>query len=65
MAKADAEIGAKTAESEGRIREIQESAAVSVEEVARETALEIVRALVPSAADERAVAAAIAARMRG
>ena len=38
---------------------------MSVEEVARDTALELVRALLPSAADEQAVAAAVAERTRG
>src|SRR6188472_4088250 len=45
MAKADTEIAAKTGESEKRIGEIRENAARSVEEVARDTAGEIVRAL--------------------
>ncbi|MFO1107487.1 MAG: F0F1 ATP synthase subunit B' [Amaricoccus sp.] len=65
LAKADAEIAAKSAESEQRIREIQEGAARSVEEVARSTASAIVEAFLPQAADEGAVAAAIANRMKG
>jgi F-type H+-transporting ATPase subunit b len=65
MAKADAEIAAKTAESEGRIREIRGSAARSVEEVARDTAGEIVRTFLPAAADDAAIDAAIATRMKG
>ena len=65
MAKADAEIAAKTAESEKRIGEIRDSAARSVEEVARETAEEIVRAFLPGAADAQALDAAIASRMKG
>lgn len=65
MAKADAEIAAKSAESEKRIREIQESAARSVEEVARDVAVEIVRSFMPGAADQQAVDAAIAGRMKG
>lgn len=65
MAKADAEIAAKTAESEGRIRAIQESATKSVEEVALETAQAIVEAFVPKAADSEAVASAVANRLKG
>jgi F-type H+-transporting ATPase subunit b len=65
MAKADAEIAAKTAESEGRIRDIRDSAARSVEEVARDTAAEIVRSFLPGAVDTEAVDGAIAGRMRG
>jgi F-type H+-transporting ATPase subunit b len=65
MGKADAEIAAKSAESEKRIGEIRESASRSVEEVARETAAEIVRALMPSAADEGALDAALANRLKG
>jgi F-type H+-transporting ATPase subunit b len=65
MAKANAEIAVKTAESEGRIGEIRESAARSVEQVARDTAVEIVRAFLPAAADARALDAAIASRMKG
>lgn len=64
-AKADAEIGAKAGESEKRIGEIRESAAKSVEEVARDTAGEIVRALLPGAEDSAAVDAAIANRLKG
>ena len=65
MARADAEIAAKAAESEKRIREIRDSAAASVEVVARDTAAEIVRALFPPAADDQAVAAAVTDRLKG
>ncbi len=65
MAKADAEIAAKTAESSKRIAEIQESALRSISEVARETAPAIVAALLPSAADQAALDAAISARLEG
>ncbi|PZQ46667.1 MAG: ATP F0F1 synthase subunit B' [Rhodovulum sulfidophilum] len=65
MAKADAEIAAKSAESEGRIRAIQESATRSVEEVALETAQAIVEAFVPKAADAEAVSAAVSNRLKG
>jgi F-type H+-transporting ATPase subunit b len=65
MATADAEIGAKSAESERRIREIQDSATESVEQVALETARAIVEAFVPKAADSEAIGAAVANRMKG
>jgi F-type H+-transporting ATPase subunit b len=65
MAKADAEIAAKSAESEKRIGEIRDSAADSVEEVARDTAREIVAALMPKLADAQAVDAEVARQMKG
>lgn len=65
MAKADAEIAAKSAESEARIREIRDSAARSVEEVARATTADIVAAFLPGAADAEAVDQAIARRLKG
>jgi F-type H+-transporting ATPase subunit b len=65
MAKADAEIAVKSQGSEKRIAEIRDSAARSVEEVARETAVEIVGALMPGVADADAVHAAIANRLKG
>ena len=65
MAKADAEIAAKSAESVKRIAEIQVSATQSVSEVAHETAPAIVEALLPSAADRAALDAAVDARMGG
>ena len=55
MAKADAEIAAKSAESAKRIAEIQVSATESVSEVARETAPAIVEALLPGAAGKAAL----------
>lgn len=64
-AKAEGEIGQKTAESEKRISEIRDNAAKSVEEVSRDTARELVRALLPNAADDGAVDAAIANRLKG
>lgn len=63
-AKADAEIAAKTAESEKRISEIRAGAMQSVEEVARDTAAEIVAAM-GGKADAKTVAAAVAERMKG
>lgn len=65
MARADAEIAAKSSESEGRIREIHDSATKSVEDVARDTANAIIAAFLPAAADDTAVGAAIANRMKG
>ena len=65
LAKADAEIAVKTAESEKRIGEIRESAARSVEEVARDTAAALVDALLPGAADPAAIDAALASRLKG
>jgi F-type H+-transporting ATPase subunit b len=65
-AKANAEIAARAAESEARIREIQDSAAASVEEVARATTADIVELFLPGGGgDEAAVNRAIAARMKG
>ncbi|WP_112322315.1 F0F1 ATP synthase subunit B' [Oceanibium sediminis] len=63
--KADAEIAAKAAESEARIDEIRASAVKSVEEVATETSAAIVAALMPDVADDAAVKAAVANRMKG
>ena len=65
LAKADAEIAVKTAESEKRIGEIRNSAAMSVEEVAKETAAALVEALLPDVADRAAVDAAVANRLKG
>jgi F-type H+-transporting ATPase subunit b len=62
-AKADAEIAAQTAESERRIAEIRDGAAQAVEEVARDAARAIVEALMPKAADDAAVQAAVSRRM--
>jgi F-type H+-transporting ATPase subunit b len=64
LAKADAEIAAKTAESEGRISEIRAGAVDAVNEVARDTAAELVLALGGNA-DAAAVAEAVSARLKG
>ncbi|MBS0565595.1 MAG: F0F1 ATP synthase subunit B' [Proteobacteria bacterium] len=64
VAKADAEIGARAAESARRIEEIRAGAVTAVAEVARDTAKAIVAAL-GGTADEKAVAAAVADRMKG
>ena len=65
IAKADAEIAAKSAESEKAIAAIRKSAMKSVKAVADETALEIVKAIMPGAADGDAVKAAVAERVKG
>ena len=62
-AKADAEISARTAESEKRIAEIRDSAMASVSEVANETAVAVVDAVMPGIADADAVKAAVQGRM--
>lgn len=64
IAKADAEIAAKAAESEKTIAEIRAGAMASVTEVATETAQEIVAAL-GQKADAKAVAGAVADRLKG
>ena len=63
-AKADADISAKTADSEKRIAEIQAGAAAAVSEVARDTAGALIGALGGSA-DEKSIAAAVTARLKG
>jgi F-type H+-transporting ATPase subunit b len=64
IAKADAEIGAKTAESEKAIAEIREGALESVREVANDTAQAIVSAL-GGKAKSKTVTDAVAERMKG
>lgn len=63
-AKADVQIAAKTAESEARIAEIRAGALAAVDEVARDTAGELVAAL-GGKADASAVAAAVAKGLKG
>jgi F-type H+-transporting ATPase subunit b len=66
IAKADAEISAKAAESETRIAEIQAGAMDSVEEVARDVAGAIVGAIAPGqTVDADTIAQAVTARVRG
>lgn len=65
LAKADAEIAAKSAESEKRIGEIRASAADSIREVAREAGLAIVERLMPQLADQGAIDRAVAERVEG
>lgn len=64
MADADAQISAKAAESEKRIAEIRAGAMQAVSEVARETAGALVVAL-GGTADDAAIEAAVAARLKG
>ena len=63
MAKADAELSARAAESEKRIAEIQAEASANVQTVARDVAGALVAKMMPDAADEGAVAAAVDARV--
>lgn len=62
---ADAEIAAKTAESEGHIAEIRKGALQAVEDVARDTAKAIIDKVMPGMADAKAVDAAVRARLKG
>lgn len=64
IAKADAEIAAKSAESEKAIGAIRASAAESIKAVAEATAKELVDAL-GGKADAKAVTDAVAARVKG
>lgn len=63
-ARADAEITVKATESARRIEEIRDGAAKSVEQVAKDTAAEIVAALGVKA-DAKSVASAVVARLKG
>lgn len=63
-AKADAEISEKLAESEKAIAEIRANAMASIEDVAKDTAAELIAAL-GSEADAKTVDAAVAARIKG
>lgn len=65
LAKADAEIAARTAESERRIGEIREGARASIEQVAVEVAEALVEALAPGAAEPEAARGAVAKRLQG
>ncbi len=64
IARADAEIAAKAAESEKAITEIRAGAQEAIREVAKDTAKEIVAAM-GGKADARSVTAAVTARMKG
>ena len=64
IAKADAEIAARTAESERRLAQIRDSAATDAREVAREVTAQLVQTFGGSV-DQAAVDQAVDARMRG
>ena len=63
VARADAEISARAAESEKRIREVRDSALAAVAEVANDTAGAIIEAVMPDVMDAGAVEAAVQARL--
>lgn len=63
IAKADAEIAARTAESERRIREIRDSAMDMVSEVSKEATKDILESF-GAKADARSVNAAVSARLK-
>ncbi|MHA7887168.1 F0F1 ATP synthase subunit B' [Roseicyclus sp.] len=66
IAHADAEIAAKSAESEARIAEIRAGALQSIEEVARDVAADVVNAVAPGqSVDADALAAAVSERVKG
>ncbi len=64
IAKADADIAAKAAESEAKITEIKAGALDAITEVAKDTARELVMAL-GGKADAKSITAAVAARLKG
>jgi F-type H+-transporting ATPase subunit b len=64
LQKADAEIAAKTAESEAAIAEIRDGAVKSVTTVAKDTAKELVAAMGGSV-DAKTITAAVNSRMKG
>ncbi|PUB10870.1 F0F1 ATP synthase subunit B' [Yoonia sediminilitoris] len=64
LQKADAQIAAKTAESEAAIAEIRAGAVKSVTDVAKATTKELVAAMGGSA-DAKTITAAVSARMKG
>ncbi|WP_341366892.1 F0F1 ATP synthase subunit B' [Yoonia sp. BS5-3] len=64
LQKADAEIAAKTAESEAAIAEIRDGAVKSVTAVAKDTAKALVASM-GGTADAKTITAAVNARMKG
>ncbi len=64
LAKADAEIAAKSAESERRIREIRDSALAMVTEVSQDITADVL-GVFDAKADQGSVTAAVSARMKG
>jgi len=65
IAKADAEISAKSAEGEVKIKDIRDNATKAVKVVATDTAAAIVDAVMPAANDAKSVKAAVATRLKG
>jgi F-type H+-transporting ATPase subunit b len=63
VAEADARIVERTAVAEERIAAIREGALASIETAATDTAQAIVAQLLPAAADDKAVAGAVKARL--
>lgn len=63
LAKAGAEIAARTAQSDQRIAEIGAESAAGIEAIATETATAIISTLLPQALDADAVRAAVQARL--
>jgi F-type H+-transporting ATPase subunit b len=64
ITKADTQIAAKSAESAQRIDEIRAGAQDAINEVAKDTAQELVASL-GGKADARAITAAVTARLKG
>lgn len=64
IAKADADIAARTAESEARITEIRAGAAAAIKDVAQDTAKEVVSAMGVDI-DAAAIKAAVSERTKG
>lgn len=64
IAKADAEIAARSAESEKAIADIRDTAMKSVKVVANTVAVDIVEAIMPSASDAKAIKDAVAVRVK-
>jgi len=61
---AEAEIAVQVAESEGRIAEIRKGAVKSVEQVAKATAGEIVKAILPAAFDRKSLDASVTDKLK-
>jgi F-type H+-transporting ATPase subunit b len=64
LQKADAQIAAKTAESEAAIAEIRDGAVMSITQVAKDTAKELVLVM-GGKADATTITAAVTARLKG
>lgn len=62
--EADAEISARTAESEKHLAVIRENALRNVESVATDTATALIKTIAPGAVDAKAVKAAVAAKLQ-